>query len=106
LNQLIGNWGKAKRLKTLDRDLVWFFARAGRVPPAAGKRRVDLEITLGKGQRRVDPDALWKSTLDALVKADLLIDDDERSCLPGVVDQSRRAVHPSTTIVLTDLEGG
>ena len=37
------------------------------IPRATGRRRVSLHIVLAPRQRAGDPDAFWKSTLDALV---------------------------------------
>lgn len=69
---------RASSMKKLDRDHVILFGRMlGRVPEPTGKRRVSLRITLPKGQRRWDIDALQKSTLDACKHAELIRDDNE-----------------------------
>lgn len=103
VNELIagGPWGAA-RLKKHDRDHVAVYARIDRIPRATGKRRVSLMITLCKGQRRWDTDALWKSLLDALVWAGMLIDDRPKWCELGPVEYARTGVL-STTISLDEL---
>ena len=66
------------RLKRLDRDMVIGYTLLCRVPPAhRRKRRVTLTYVRGRGQKGPVPDvdALWKSTLDALVAARVLRDD-------------------------------
>lgn len=104
LNQLMGcHWGKSARLKKSDRDIVWASAMLAKTPKATGRRRVDLVIDVARGQRRPDRDAWWKSTLDALVGAGLLVDDSPSWCVPGRVDYRRRD-RIRTAIVLTDLD--
>lgn len=79
LNQLIGrHFAVVARLKRRDRDVIAFWARRACVPPAAGKRRVRLTITLGPRQRAGDPDSMWKSLLDACVHCGLLKDDNRQ----------------------------
>jgi len=75
LNALIGNRRKAGRLKRADRQRVAVEAMFQAIPKATGRRRVTIEITFGKGVRSGDPDAYFKSTLDALVHAGLLVGD-------------------------------
>jgi hypothetical protein len=103
LNELLrgGPWG-AHRLKRRDREYVALFANLARVPRATAKRRVSLRITLPKGQRRWDGDALWKSLLDALVHAGLLKDDNPKWCQIGGVEYLRGTTL-STAILLEDL---
>ena len=61
-----------KRLKKADREVVGLHARLSGIPPATGRRRVSLVLTLAPRQRGGDPDAYWKSTLDALTACGLL----------------------------------
>ena len=93
------------RIKEGDRDLV--IAEAGRqkLIPATGRRRVDLLIVLKKGQIAPDPDAFWKSALDALVKAKLLTKDTRKGVVQGSVDYKRSGTAEKwTEITLTDVE--
>lgn len=79
VNKLLsGHWSKGHKLKKLDREYIAIAAKA--IPQAMRKRQVILTIYLGKGQRGCDPDAYWKSTLDALVHAGLLKDDSPKYC--------------------------
>ena len=81
LNDLRGHWAKAHRLKTIDRNMVMGYCKLNRIPLANGPRIVRLTITLCPAQHVApDPDAFWKSTLDALVHADMLIDDCGQYC--------------------------
>lgn len=89
LNELIGNRFKATRLKRADRETVALMARRDGIPKATGKRRVGITILLGKYQREKDPDAYWKSLLDAMVHAKLLVDDREKWCEQGAVKHER-----------------
>jgi hypothetical protein len=96
LNHLLtGHWRPRYRLKRADADTVAFYARLGGIPRATGKRRVSLRITLGYRQRAGDPDCYWKSLLDALKTAGLIVDDDRF----GVDLGPERA----TTILLEDV---
>lgn len=73
------------RLKKADRNLVCAYCLKNRIPVATGPRLVHLTVVRGKSQkgRDIDPDAPWKSLLDALVKAKMLIDDSRLYCRPG-----------------------
>lgn len=106
LNSLLSGrtWHKAARLKKHDRELVTVLARNHRIPQATTRRRVSLVVTMAKGQRRPDEDAYWKSLLDALVAAKLLVDDSPKWCkLGGVVFLRGKDEAIGTQIVLDDL---
>jgi hypothetical protein len=76
LNQLVGcHWGTRSKRKRVDREVIALEALAQKIPKAMGKRRVSLVLTLAPRQRAGDLDAYWKSLLDALVVAGLLVDD-------------------------------
>jgi hypothetical protein len=103
LNQLLGHWRNRHRLKKADRETVGLYARMASIPHAKGKRRVSLVLTLAPRQRAADPDAWWKSVLDALVQADQLVDDNRQWCELGSVT-FRRGREEATTIILEDVE--
>lgn len=101
LNQWDGrHWSKRAKLKRMDRDFIAYYARQQNIPSANGKRRVSLSLTLGKGQRGGDPDSYWKSLLDGLVHAGLLIDDSKEKVELGPVAYSRG--NRATEITLED----
>jgi hypothetical protein len=66
---------------------------------------VSLVITLTARQRPADPDAFWKSLLDALVHAGLLADDDAAHVQLGGVIFRRGEPPGGTEIVLEDVDG-
>jgi hypothetical protein len=106
LNRLLGcHWGTRSRLKRADADLVAVYAMRAGVPRATSRRRVTLRLTLGPRQRAPDPDALWKSLLDGLVRAGLLVDDNYQGVELGEVI-FERGPEQSTRIVLEDLYDG
>jgi hypothetical protein len=77
LNKLLGaHWATATRLKKQDKVEVRY--ASNHIPKATTKRRVELIIELGKGQRACDPDAYYKSLGDALVAAGLLVNDSHK----------------------------
>jgi hypothetical protein len=90
------HWAVRARLKRADREIIGLYARLAGIPPATGKRRVSLRLTLGPRQREPDPDAFFKSVLDALVHAGLLVDDDRHGVELGDVafQRDRRAGCP------------
>jgi hypothetical protein len=105
LNELMGNRGKAGRLKQADRDIVIGYVKLHGFPPVAlAKRRVRLAITLPKGQRRWDVDAFQKSTLDALKHAGAIVDDRDLWVEWLGVDYDRGA-RLSTSIIIEELDG-
>jgi Holliday junction resolvase RusA-like endonuclease len=77
---------------------------AHNIPKAQGKRRVSLHIILDKGQRAPDPDAFFKSLCDALVHAEMLVDDNRQHVELAPVTFSRDWQHWGTRITLLDLE--
>lgn len=102
LNKLVGRHPmQAHKLKADDKAQVRIEAVIQRIPPAAFRRTVSLTITLAPRQRACDPDAYWKSLLDALVGAVLLVDDSRQWCRLGSVTFDR-GERRSTTITLTD----
>ncbi|HYT93653.1 MAG TPA: hypothetical protein VEL76_33350 [Gemmataceae bacterium] len=102
LNKLLGHWARRHRLKRGDADLVMFYSRLQGIPAATGRRRVSLRVTLGPRQRAPDPDALWKSTLDALVRTGLLLNDDRFDVELGSVEFERGPAR-ATAILLEDM---
>lgn len=104
LNQLLGHWSTRHRLKKADRETVGLYARQAGIPRARGKRRVSLVLTLAPRQRAADPDAWWKSVLDALTACGLLVDDNRQGCELGSVT-FQRGRQKATTIILEDVEG-
>lgn len=105
VNKLIGcHWATKNRLVRCDRRMIWGYSAMCGMPIARGPRRVDLAITLAPRQRAADPDAYWKSTLDGLVCAKMLVDDNRQYVRLGNVTFDR-GPERSTTIVLTDIDG-
>jgi hypothetical protein len=104
-NQLSGgsHWAKKNRLKKTDKDFVATYAMRLGIPPATGKRRVSLEITLSGRQKETDPWAYCKSLLDALVACRMLVDDSARF-VEFVPATYTRGDDGGTVIVLEDLE--
>lgn len=104
LNELLaaGPYG-ANRLKKRDRDFIIVYSCLAGVPRAAGMRRVSLEITVPKGQRRWDPDCFAKSLNDALVYAGKLVDDGPKWCVNGPVSYVR-GEGLLTKIIIEDVE--
>lgn len=94
--------------KKLDRDHVILFSwiLSKRIPLPTAKRRISLRITLPKGQRRWDIDALQKSTLDACKQAKLIRNDSEVWAEWGGVDYVRddQAIVCSTVVIVEELE--
>ena len=102
LNRLLKtHWAVANRYKSMDRDIIQSYANVYGMKPATGHRTVRLTIHMRPKQRAADPDAYWKSLLDALVHAKLLVDDSRTHCTLGGVEFLRGA-EVATTIELED----
>ena len=101
-NQLLDNRWKAARLKRSDREMVTWYCRITKMPYATGIRRVNLTIVLKPGQRAADPDAYWKSSLDALVHAGMLVDDN-RQHVELMPARFERSTEWGTRVVFEDL---
>lgn len=90
LNSLLKNRWAASRLKRADREMLWAYS-VGK-SKAIGMRRVELTIILRRGQRAADPDAQWKSLLDALKHAGLLLEDNRQNVELAPVSYERGTV--------------
>ena len=102
LNKLLGHWGNAASRKKHDREIIARAVLAYAVPPATCKRIVSLLIVLPKGQRAYDPDAPWKSLLDALVSAGAL-KNDSRAWVQAQPVRFARGEGLTTFITLQDV---
>lgn len=89
LNSLLGHHMKAARLKSADREMVRRAVLVHDARKATGRRKVDLHLVMEQGRRRTDPDSAWKSCLDSLVSAGLLVDDNPTKCVLGRVTHSK-----------------
>lgn len=104
LNQWDGaHWAVRAQLKADDREMVGIFCQQVGVPHAKKKRRVSLHIILAPRQRAADPDAWWKSLLDALVACGALLDDSPRWVELGPVTYER-GMRKATAITLEDAD--
>jgi hypothetical protein len=82
LNQLMNRHHmQAHKLKKADARTLADAMVAGGVTAALGKRRVRLTVGMGPRERRPDPDSLFKSLLDGLVRAGALVDDGPKWCV-------------------------
>ena len=103
INTLLSTHPKGRsRLKRIDANLVAAYGL--RIPRATTKRTVRITIQLEPRQRGADPDNYLKSTLDALVKAKLLIDDSRKWCRCEPVEFVR-GKNRQTVIELIEPEG-
>lgn len=102
LNQLMRHWRTRSRLQTIDRNMISGYCLLNRIPVAIGPREVKLTIILGPNQRASDVDAYWKSTLDALKRAKMLIDDSRHWCRILPVEYAR-GTEKETIIELRDI---
>ena len=101
LNQIMGaHWAVGHKRKKADANIIRCYTR--HLPTAECKRVVSLKMILGKGQRKFDDDAPWKSLLDALVQAKMLVDDSPKWCA-FTAPEYERGEMPYTIITLTDI---
>lgn len=104
LNKLIGKHHHvAHRLKSRDKHFVGVYSKF-KTTIATTKRRVHLHIILGPGQRKCDPDAYFKSLLDALTHHGLLVNDSDNWVELSPVRYSRSTTSWGTEISLVDIE--
>lgn len=102
LNELLRlHWAKRRKRKMFDAEVLRAEAKCQGIMPAKGKRRVDLYIRLAKGQKRGDEDNWWKSLLDGLVDAGLLVNDSFDWCERGTI-VFERGDQPGTTVRLSE----
>lgn len=72
---LTSHWSKAGKMKRVDKFMIKDVAMAYGIPVATVKRRVELYLVYAPKERAVDPDASWKSLLDALVGSGIIKND-------------------------------
>lgn len=99
-NQLLKMfWASAANLKRCDKQIVAHYGE--KIPKATKQRSVQLTIIRNKG-RKPDPDAHFKSALDALVSCGLLKDDSDKwvILLPAQYEKGEKATRITLTEVL------
>lgn len=103
INTLLGmHWNKRRKAKRADEAMIYYHVRGTDIPAATTKRRVSMVMAYFGRQKERDGDACWKTVLDGLVKADMLIDDNPRWCEQGTVGQMRTDKE-YTIIILEDM---
>jgi hypothetical protein len=96
------HWARRAKLKSGVYLLVWVLGREAGIPPATGKRRVSLRLTVVNRSHAMDPDNALKVLMDACVQAKFLVDDRAEFCELGRVEIVKGA-RKRTEIVLEDL---
>lgn len=105
LNKVMGNWKKASGSKKITDAIIYNAILAHGTPSADRKRRYEVQIHLGPGERKMDSDNVRKLLQDSLVRHGLLKNDSPIWCEEGPISYLRceeRAV-PGTMIILQDL---
>lgn len=96
------HWSEGYKLKRSDKEIVAFFAEQQGLSPANLPRKVSLRITLPKGQRSLDKSNVWKSLLDALHHAWLIVNDSPQWCEEGKVEYVRHHADLRETFILLE----
>lgn len=107
LNKLLRlHWAARSRYQREAAEIIGLYGRVlDKVPEATQKRRVSLRLILPPGRPFLDTDNVWKQTLDALVKARLLVDDSPEWFVMGVCTEERGTKSSFGTIVtLEDIQ--
>lgn len=103
LNELMGfHHMTVYKLKKRDKQRIALEKMVHGIPDAVHKRRVSLRIVLQGRDKATDPDANWKSLLDALVACRLLVNDSSEWVSLGEVEYERGK--RATVLTLTDIE--
>lgn len=97
------HWAKRARILTAEYAMVGAYFRGAHVPRATGKRRVTQRLTLAGRDKERDDDGAWKGLLDALVQAEMLVDD-RRNLVERNPVEYMRGTERATTIILEDME--
>lgn len=99
------HWAVRSRYKKAAKEMIGGYALLCRIPPAIGRRRVTLTLTMLPGQRRPDVDAYWKAVLDSLVCCKAIRGDDPKwvEIAPVVY---RRGAEKATVIALEEIPRG
>lgn len=106
VNRLLNkHWAAAARIKKGDRELIGQLVRDQciREPGPEVARRINLYVTLKKGQRAPDPDNCWKVLVDSLVHAGVLRDDAPKWFLQGHLVWARSDDTRMTVVEIIDL---
>lgn len=102
VNQLLKNRWEGARLKKRDKKIIAETCMVLKPPKATGKRRVHLTIVLKSRQRGADVDAQFKSLLDALKHAGLLVDDNSKYAELAPVEYLRGDSFKWGTLILLE----
>jgi hypothetical protein len=107
VNQLLSmHWGSRGTFKMQQMAVYAKALKAAGVTGAIGRRRLEIIVTLGKGQRRYDDDNPWKIPKDAMKQCGAIVDDTQKWVdHPEKVQYSGiREDEPSTLVILYDIE--
>jgi hypothetical protein len=96
------HWARRRRTKNDVYLVIGYRGLAAGIPPATGRRRVSLVLTVANRSHAMDPDNALKVLMDALVRAKLLVDDRAEFCELGRVEIVKGA-RKRTEITLEDL---
>jgi Holliday junction resolvase RusA-like endonuclease len=83
-------WQVGHRLKKKDAERLWLEALVQGIPIATTKRRVSVIIHYVRECWKPDEDAIWKSLLDGLKRARLLVDDSPAWLIHGSVTYEKQ----------------
>jgi hypothetical protein len=104
VNKLLGRHHMSRhKIKQGDMQMIGVYFYNAKVPKATGRRHVAMDIYKSGGGRAPDPDNLFKSVLDALVKLGYLLDDSSKY-LTSSWPEIYRAKQKKTVITITDLD--
>ena len=95
------HWSRRRKALAEAADFFALYAKLAGVPPATTPRRVTFTFrtTGGRGAKAGDQDARYKVGLDGLVRAGLLVDDDDRWCQ---LQPRKKERGPKATVVLLE----
>lgn len=103
VNKLMGRHHMNRhRIKQADMQMIGVYFYKAKVPKAEGQRHVAMDIYVAGGGRAPDPDNLFKSALDALVKLGYLKDDSGK-WMAAAWPEIYRAKEKKTVITITDM---
>lgn len=103
VNKLMGHWASASKIKNADMQMMAMYALKAKVPPADGKRRLEITLKINTAGRTPDPDNFYKSVCDGLKRCGY-IKDDSGTWLEITPTKFERGKDMATILILEDME--